>query len=291
MKYYLGADIGSVNAKLSLIDENGKILYLKNRKIIGNPKTAINSLLVELSKNFNLDQIAAAGVSGTGKATIPKEFGWAEYSSSLAIASGIIFQHPSAKTIIQIGGQSSQVIALEDGLRKPWKVASNPLCAAGTGRFLEQQAYRLGINMDDFARLALKCHDSPPRIAARCSVFAKTDLIHLQQKGVPIEMMLYALCEGIARMIASLKKGIFEESIYFVGGVATNNAIVKAINYVLSARNKYPVEVCVPENYMYMESMGSALLSRGKSSRVDIPPETATYGPGNKWLLSRLSRG
>jgi activator of 2-hydroxyglutaryl-CoA dehydratase len=68
---------------------------------------------------------------------------------------------------MQIGGQSSIVIQLEDGLRKPWKVASNPLCAAGTGRFLEQQAYRLGISMDEFASLALKCESSPPRIAAR----------------------------------------------------------------------------------------------------------------------------
>lgn len=275
MRHYLGLDIGSVNAKLSLIDENGKILYLGIRKINGNPKTATNSLLTELSRNFNLDQITAAGVSGTGKATIPKELGWVEYSNSLAIASGIILQYPDAKTIIQIGGQSSHVIELKNELRKPWKVASNPLCAAGTGRFLEQQAYRLGINIDDFAQLALKCQGSPPRIAARCSVFAKTDLIHLQQKGVPVETMLYALCEGIARMVVSLKKGNFEESIYFVGGVAANSAIVRALNAVLSARNKCSVKVCVPENYVYLQSLGSALLSRGNSSKVNILPETA----------------
>jgi activator of 2-hydroxyglutaryl-CoA dehydratase len=82
------------------------------------------------------------------------------------------------------------VIELEDGLKKPWKVESNPLCAAGTGRFLEQQAYRIGISMEDFASLALKCQGTAPRIAARCSVFAKTDLIHLQQKGVRLDAML-----------------------------------------------------------------------------------------------------
>jgi len=229
MKNYLGIDVGSVTAKMSLVDENGKIVYLGIQKIKGSPRLAINSLLVELSKQFNLNQITAAAISSTGKDIIPKKFDWAQYSSSLAITSGIISQHPGAKTVIEIGGQSSQVITIEDGLRKPWKVASNPLCAAGTGRFLEQQAYRLGINIDDFARLALKCNGSPPRIAARCSVFAKTDLIHLQQKGIPIETMLYALCEGIARMIASLKKGIFEEPIFFVGGVAANNAMVKAL--------------------------------------------------------------
>ena len=152
-------------------------------------------------------------------------------------------------------------------------MASNPLCAAGTGRFLEQQAYRLGISMDDFANLALKCKGSPPRIAARCSVFAKTDLIHLQQKGVPVEAMLYALCESIARMVASLKKGTFEEPVYFLGGVAANSAIVKSLSGVLSVRNGHRVQTIIPENYLHIEALGSALLSRGKNSKVVKLPE------------------
>ncbi|MFC1991039.1 acyl-CoA dehydratase activase, partial [Chloroflexota bacterium] len=213
------------------------------------------------------------GVSGSGKSIIPKEFNWPEYSSTLTIASGLLHGHPDARTIIQIGGQSSLVIELDDGLQKPWKVTSNPLCAAGTGRFLEQQAYRLGISMDDFTSLALQCEGSPPRIAARCSVFAKSDLIHLQQKGVSVEAMLYALCESVARMVSSLKKGLFEEPVYFVGGVAANGAIVKALNDVLSARNGHEVQVIVPENYLHMGASGSALLSRDKSSQVRMLPE------------------
>jgi len=276
MKYLIGVDIGSVNVKISLIDEDSNLLYLDKQKITSNPKATVNTLLAGLSKKFNLEQIVAAGVSGSGKALIPKEFHWSEYSSSLAIASGLLHGHPDAKTIIQIGGQSSLVIGLEEGLKRPWKVASNPLCAAGTGRFLEQQAYRLGISMDDFAGLALKCQGNPPRIAARCSVFAKSDLIHLQQKGVSVEAMLYALCESITRMVASLKKGIFEEPIYFVGGVAANKAIVKALKEVLSARNGHPLEVIVPDNYLFTESLGAAILSSGKSSKVSTLPESDT---------------
>jgi len=276
MYYSLGVDIGSVNAKLSLIDEDGRVIQLDIEKITSNPKAAVNSLIARLGEEFNLEQIVSAGVSGSGKAVIPEELNWAEYSSSLAIASGLLDHHPGARTIIQIGGQSSLVIGLEDGLRKPWKVASNPLCAAGTGRFLEQQAYRLGISMDDFTSLALGCKGSPPRIAARCSVFAKTDLIHLQQKGAPIEAMLYALCESIARMVTSLKKGIFEEPVYLVGGVAANSAIVKSLNEVLSARNGHQVQITVPENYLYIEASGAALLSRGKNSQVARLPEADT---------------
>jgi len=267
MSYFLGVDIGSVNAKLALIDENGGVVQFDTEKVISSPRAAVSSIIARLGERFNLKEIVAAGVSGSGRAVIPKELGWTEYSSSLAIASGLLHHYPDVKTIIQIGGQSTLVIELEDGLKKPWKVESNPLCAAGTGRFLEQQAYRIGISMEDFASLALKCKGTPPRIAARCSVFAKTDLIHLQQKGAPLDAMLYALCESVARMVASLKKGTFQEPVYFVGGVAANPAVAKSLNDMISARNEHPVEVIIPEDYLHMESLGSALLSIGKTSQ------------------------
>jgi predicted CoA-substrate-specific enzyme activase len=276
MSYSLGLDVGSVCAKVALISEDGKAAYIDYEKITASPKSAVNSLISRLSEKFSLKEIATAGVSGSGRGVIPKELNWAEYSSSLAIASGLLHSYPNVKTIIQIGGQSSFVITLEDGLKKPWQVVSNPLCAAGTGRFLEQQAYRIGISLEDFARTALECEGTAPRIAARCSVFAKSDLIHLQQKGVPLSAMLYALCESIARMVVSLKKGDFEEPIYFVGGVAANSAMVKALNEALSARSRHPVDIIVPENYLYIESVGSALLAResGKSSQVVVSKET-----------------
>jgi predicted CoA-substrate-specific enzyme activase len=267
MGYYLGVDIGSVNAKLALVDENGGVVQVDIEKVISSPRAAVSALIARLGERFNLEKIVAAGVSGSGRAVIPKELGWTEYSSSLAIASGLLHRYSDIKTVIQIGGQSTLVIELEDGLKKPWKVASNPLCAAGTGRFLEQQAYRIGISMEDFASLALKCKGTPPRIAARCSVFAKTDLIHLQQKGAPLDAMLYALCESVARMVASLKKGTFQEPVYFVGGVAANPAVAKSLNDMISARNGHPVEVIIPEDYLHMESLGSAVLSIGKTSR------------------------
>jgi predicted CoA-substrate-specific enzyme activase len=274
MGYYLGVDIGSVNAKLTLIDENAGVVQFDTEKVTASPRAAVNSLIARLDEKFNVKEVIAAGVSGSGKGVIPKELGWAEYSSSLAIASGLLHRYLDVRTIVQIGGQSTLVIELEDGLKKPWKVASNPLCAAGTGRFLEQQAYRIGISMEDFASLALKFEGTAPRIAARCSVFAKTDLIHLQQKGVPVDAMLYALCESVARMVASLKKGTFQEPVYFVGGVAANPAVARSLNDMISVRNGHPVEVVIPPNYLHMESLGSALLSIGKTSQGVILPET-----------------
>ncbi|MFC1963660.1 acyl-CoA dehydratase activase [Chloroflexota bacterium] len=275
MSYSLGLDIGSTTAKILLVNDSCQTVYLDTEKVTSAPMAVVISLISRLSEKFSIEDIASAGVSGSGKDVIPKELNWTEYSSPLAIAAGILQYHPNAKTIIQIGGQSSLVIELEDGLKKPWKVESNPLCAAGTGRFLEQQAYRVGISLDDFARLAMEYEDSPPRIAARCSVFAKSDLIHLQQKGVPMGAMLCALCGSIARMVVSLKKGIFEEPIYFVGGVAANKAVARSLNETLSARNGHEVEVQIPQNHLYIEALGSALLSResGKRSEVTLLPK------------------
>jgi len=264
MFYLLGIDIGSVNAKLSLLNEAGDILRLDMEKVTSSPTTALNSLISRLAQDFDLKQVASAGVSGSGKTVIPKEFGWAEYGSPLSTAAGLLNYHPDAMSIIQIGGQSSVVMEMEDGLKKPWKLASNPLCAAGTGRFMEQQAYRLGISMEEFSGLAMKCQTAAPRIAARCSVFAKTDLIHLQQKGVTIEAMLYALCESVARMVTSIKKGPFREPVYFVGGVAANRAIVKALEEAISVRNGHPTTAIIPENYTHLSAIGAALLARGK---------------------------
>ncbi|MEW6034758.1 MAG: acyl-CoA dehydratase activase [Chloroflexota bacterium] len=273
MRYSLGVDIGSVSAKLALIDEDGHVVVLDSERVFTGPKVALATLLGRLSERLDLRDIATAGASGCGAVAVPEELNWSRYSSSLAIASGILHSHPEAKTILSIGGQSSLVIELEDELRKPWKVASNPLCAAGTGRFIEQQAYRIGVGLEEFARLALSYEGTPPRIAARCSVFAKSDLIHLQQKGVPMEAMLCGLAGSIARMVASLKKGTFKEPVFFVGGVASNSAIVRALSEMLSERNQHQVNPTVPENHLHIEALGSALLARasGKPSSITIP--------------------
>jgi predicted CoA-substrate-specific enzyme activase len=275
MSCSLGIDIGSVNAKLALVDRDGALAQLDVEKIASSPRIAVASLLARLGRQFDLQDISTAAVSGSGRNVIPKELNWADYSSSLSIAAGLLHFHPEAKTIIQIGGQSSFVIALEDGLRKPWKVASNPLCAAGTGRFLEQQAYRLGISLEELSHIALEFEGTAPRIAARCSVFAKTDLIHLQQKGVPLGAMLYALCGSISRMVVSLQKGAFTEPVYFVGGVAANNALLKSLKETLSSRNGHQVDITVPAHFLHIEALGSALLSRdsGTESIVTALPE------------------
>jgi len=274
MAYSLGMDVGSVSAKIVIIDDAGMAVHFDSERIVSNPRKAAAVLLKRLFDRISFDGITGAGITGTGNAVVSDNLGWQEYSSSLAAMSGVLHHHPEARTIIEIGGQSSLVIEMEDGLKKPWKALTNPLCAAGTGRFIEQQAYRLGISLNDFSDKALHCSQPPPRIAARCSVFAKTDLIHLQQKGVSLDAMLYGLCESIARMVAAMKKGRFREPVFFIGGVAANAAIVRALNSVLSARNGHSVKPHVHGRYEYMQAFGAALLARGNGAGVRLLTET-----------------
>ena len=268
MNQFLGLDIGSSSVKACLIDDSGALIRKENVRVITDATAAVNEATGKIS---NLEGITGLGVSGSGRSIIPPHFKPGLYTSPLAVAAGLLEYHPEARTIIQLGGHSTLIIRLEDGLKKPWKVVTNPLCAAGTGRFLEQQAYRLGISLEDFSRLALEHQGAAPRIAARCSVFAKSDLIHLQQKGVSLPSMLYALCESVARMVSSLNGGAFDEPVYLVGGLSAAPAIVEALSEAISERNGHPMKVTVPKDAVFTEAFGAALLSRGIKSDFAFP--------------------
>ncbi len=266
-----GVDVGAATAK-TVIMADGKILgqaVIPTGDRIITAAEKVTRLALEKAGmwrdgfgfNTDFDYVISTGY---GRHGVP--FANKAVTEIICHAKGAYYLLPATRTIIDIGGQDSKAIGLDEK-GDVIDFVMNDKCAAGTGRFLEQQAYRIGISMEDFASLALKCKGTPPRIAARCSVFAKTDLIHLQQKGAPLDAMLYALCESVARMVASLKKGTFQEPVYFVGGVAANPAVAKSLNDMISARNGHPVEVIIPEDYLHMESLGSALLSIGKTSQ------------------------
>ncbi|MCL4534347.1 MAG: acyl-CoA dehydratase activase [Bacteroidetes bacterium] len=259
---FLGLDIGSVNARLALVDGSGKLVHLDCERIYKGSSTATSVLLERAREQVPPRRIAGAGVTGSGRRIYDGQDGWQVFSSPYALIAGLLWDQPDAKTIIAIGGQSALVISLEDGLKKPWRVARSPLCAAGTGRFLEQQASRLGIPIEGFGARALEWEEAPPRIAARCSVFAKSDLIHLQQKGWPIPAMLAGLSDSVARMILAQWRDRFEPPVYCVGGVAGNQGVVRALSAALGDER-----VVVPPEHASREAIGAALLARRAPKR------------------------
>jgi activator of 2-hydroxyglutaryl-CoA dehydratase len=167
------------------------------------------------------------------------------------------------KTVLEIGGQDSKIIILRDGIVTDF--AMNSVCAAGTGSFLDQQAARLGIKIEEFGQLALKSKVEL-RIAGRCSVFAESDMIHKQQMGNDITDILAGLCTALVRnYLNNLAKGKeILSPIMFQGGVAANPGIVKAFEKELKT------QIIIPEHFDVMGAYGSAILAKELKAKDSV---------------------
>ncbi|HHY41212.1 MAG TPA: 2-hydroxyglutaryl-CoA dehydratase, partial [Syntrophaceticus sp.] len=197
-KGYLGIDVGSVSTNLIVIDEKDEVLASLYLRTQGQPIRAIQEGMAQLS-NLVPDEVesCAAGTTGSARhlagvmvgADIVKN----EITAHAVATSRFI---PDVQTILEIGGQDSKIIILRNGIVTDF--AMNTVCAAGTGSFLDQQAARLNIPIEDFGELALKS-EHPVRIAGRCAVFAESDMIHKQQLGHCVEDIIAGLCEALVR--------------------------------------------------------------------------------------------
>jgi predicted CoA-substrate-specific enzyme activase len=173
---------------------------------------------------------------------------------------------PGAKTIIEIGGQDSKVIVLRKGVVVDF--AMNTVCAAGTGSFLDQQAARLGISIEEFGNLALQA-THPVRIAGRCTVFAETDMIHKQQMGQTVEDIVAGLCDSLVKnYLNNVCRGKeILTPIVFQGGVAANRGIQVALERELKT------SLMIPEHFDVMGAIGVAKLVKKAK-----PPQTQFRG-------------
>lgn len=253
---YLGIDVGSVTTKAAIVDENGKFIDGFMTRTSGKPTIAVQTCLKNLIKQAkNEYNILGVGTTGSGRnlagALVGADVIKNEITAHAVAASTYV---PEVQTILEIGGQDSKIIILRDGIVTDF--AMNTVCAAGTGSFLDQQAGRLNVPIQDFGSIALKS-TNPARIAGRCGVFAESDLIHKQQLGYPVEDLLYGLCQALVRNYLSnlaLGKDILP-TVTFQGGVATNSGMVKAFEEALNTK------VVVPDNHQTMGAIGAALLA------------------------------
>lgn len=253
---YLGIDVGSVTTKIAAVDESGKFVADYMLRTQGRPVNAVQSALHGILDKLPTDfKIMGAGTTGSGRnlagALIGADVIKNEITAHAVAASTYV---PGVQTILEIGGQDSKIIILRDGIVTDF--AMNTVCAAGTGSFLDQQAGRLNVPIEQFGDTALKS-TSPARIAGRCGVFAESDLIHKQQLGYPVEDLLYGLCQALVRNYLSnlaLGKEILP-TVTFQGGVATNKGMVKAFEEALNTK------VVVPNNHQTMGAIGAALLA------------------------------
>ena len=255
---YVGLDVGSGTAKIAILDENKNILFWRYEKTHGLPIETAEKLLSLAEKEFNQD-LSGITCTGTAGKTISQILGCAFINEVMAHAKAAAYFYPQVKTIIDIGGEDSKLIFIthERGTPEIEDFALNTLCAAGTGSFLEQQAARLGYTIEEFSKLALKAK-TIPRIAGRCTVFAKSDMIHLQQAAVPDEEIIAGLCYAIIRNLKSnLAKGKeVLPPLIFQGGVAANLGVRKAVKDVFKLKDE---ELIIPEHFRIMGAIGAAL--------------------------------
>jgi len=261
MEAYLGIDVGSVTTKFAVLDENDELvttLYLPTQ---GKPADMVQQGLRQVKDQLPEDA-NICGVATTGSARyLAGVIVGADLVKNEITSHAVATLHyiPQAQTIIEIGGQDSKIIIIRDEFVTDFGM--NTVCAAGTGSFLDHQALRLNMSIDEFGQRALNSN-TPVRIAGRCTVFAESDMIHKQQMGHRIEDIIYGLCQALVRNYLNsvgLRKDI-QPPIVFQGGVAFNRAIVKAFQQELDT------EIIVPPHHEVMGAIGAALLVHDEMS-------------------------
>ncbi len=251
----LGIDLGSVSSKIVLLQDD-RIIRSMYRRHLGRPNEAL-ALLLEEAGNW---QGAQAAFSGSASAAAAAAAETSPVNEVVALAAAVTSFLPDVRSVIEMGGQDSKLLLFreQDGALVFDDFSMNSICAAGTGSFLDQQASRLGLTPEEMGDLSLDC-EGPPRIAGRCSVFAKSDMIHLQQIGTPVSDIVAGLCFAVARnfrsSIASGKE--FRPPVAFIGGVAANSGMVRAFRSVLGGGDG----IFVPPDFKCLVAAGAVLAS------------------------------
>jgi predicted CoA-substrate-specific enzyme activase len=286
MKYYLGLDVGTVSAKWALVgprdgiealaskstgpaceivphpgDPSRAIALSAYRRIQGRPLEAAARLLGELFERVDADEIAGAVVTGSAAKLVGEALGMSAANEFKAAAIGVGTLYPDVRNIFEMGGENSKFIHIsnEGGAIGIVDYQTNGDCAAGTGSFMDQQATRLRFQIEDVGGIVLAA-ERTPKIAGRCSVFAKSDMIHAQQKGYKPDEVLKGLCESVARNFKSnIAKG---KSVHgrtaFVGGVALNGGVDSSLRRIFELEEE---DFFVPRECVHLSAIGAALVA------------------------------
>lgn len=255
MDIYLGLDVGSVTVKFAALDKAGKVVAALYLPAEGRPVEVVQRGLFELKKQLS----AAAKIKGVATT------GSARYLAGAVIGADLVKNEitcqavaavryvPDVKTIIEIGGQDSKLIIIRDGQVADFSM--NTVCAAGTGSFLDHQAARLHISIEELSRRAVLGKGNLS-ISGRCTVFAESDMVHKQQIGHNVDDIVYGLCRTLVRNFLSdtgSGKDI-QAPVVFQGGVAFNLGIKKALEEELKTT------IIIPPCHEIMGAIGAAIL-------------------------------
>ena len=293
--YYVGIDIGASSVKVAAVDVAGAVMRVLRRAHQGSPLPCLRALLDELANGENepgarvapeaggraggegacesepaaasaisatsrpLPLSACGGVAVTGsgagmvRALAP---GLRELEEVPALVKGVRALAPQAACVMQMGAQSG-VFATGFTSGAAPEFAMNESCAAGTGSFFEDQMQRLGLPLDSYSDLVTRAQ-SVPRLSGRCSVFAKTDIIHRQQEGVPVEDILQGLCHATVKAFkATIVRSLpVEKPLALAGGTLLNAGVVRAVREVFDLGED---ELLADPQLVNAQAVGAAL--------------------------------
>ena len=256
MNGYLGIDVGSISTNLAVTDPEGAVLFTWYDRTVGHPIRSVQAGLRALAAELPPEvRIAGVCTTGSGGRLIRPVVGADLFRNEItAHARAAIHLRPDVQTVFEIGGQDSKVTIIRDGLVVDF--AMNLVCAAGTGSFLDSQARRLEISIEDLSAKSLFSR-TPTTIAGRCTVFAESDMIHKQQAGHQQVDILMGLCHALVRnYLANVCRGKeIKPPVVFQGGVSENQGIRRAFEEALG----FPV--IIPRYNMVMGAYGAALLA------------------------------
>jgi predicted CoA-substrate-specific enzyme activase len=278
--YTVGIDTGSVSINCIVLNDEGEIVYeFPYRRHFGRVVPKIIEVFSELYERFPPEAIRTVAMTGNHGKILARRLGIPYEYDSVTQVLGVLHLVPDAASIITMGGQDAALYRLSrnNGRWYLKSFAMNGPCAAGTGSFIDQQAERLASSLyeekvlfseehissilKDFIALGKKA-TSPAPVACRCTVFTKSDMIHLQNKGEPLPNIIFGLHQGNAANYVStiVASQSVEEPVVFTGGVAGNDLQVEAF------RRYYP-RLLVPPHYTAIGALGAALFGQTLGGR------------------------
>ncbi len=292
-KIHFGLDLGSSAAKfvvvvpsvydISFVEQNPEHFHVKAivqhktdyiffselMPLKGDPIAVTRRILDKwMSQNTLSDQLHFQ-FTGSQAKSAAAGYGFPLLNEYLAIAHGVSYFYPAAQTILEIGGNVSRFVRLEHyHSGKELAIVDyerNGECAAGTGSFIDQQAARLRFDIAEIGDMVIRAEESA-NIAGRCSVFAKSDMIHAQQRGYSPESIFKGLCEAVVRNFKGtvLRGKVLNPPVVFIGGVAANKGVVDALASICGLD-----DLIIPDQFAHMSALGAAVLQSGKPYSAD----------------------
>ena len=255
-KCALGIDIGSTSTDLVIIGEHNELVDYQYLRTAGNPEAAVRKGLASIKERFGELVFQAVGVTGSGRERVGRMLGADAIRDEItAQAAGAAHCVPEVNTVFEIGGQDSKYIQIEDGRVVDFQM--NKICAAGTGSFVEEQAARMGIPINEFGPLALTAKN-PASLGERCTVFIETAIAAASAEGIAQNEIAAGLCYAIVKNYLHKVVGTKPVGNHIVlqGGVAYNPGIVAAF------RAFYGERLIVNPYFSISGAFGVALLAK-----------------------------